>query len=84
MARAWAERLRRLAAPTAPSAADLAALEARLGARLQQMEAHVDALAVEVERVGEGQRFLARALAEQPSAVPPRTAAPPARIVTPH
>ena len=45
---------RRLTTPDAPAAADRA--------RLDQLQQAVDVIAVEVERVAEGQRFVARAL----------------------
>ena len=59
-------------------------------ARLARLEHAVDAIAVEMERVGEGQRFLARLLAE--SGTPRRDTAPGldggtrprARVNTPH
>jgi hypothetical protein len=38
--------------------------------RLQRIEAAVDAMAVEVERISEGQRFVTRVLAERSSAQP--------------
>ena len=38
---------------------------ARLEARLERMELAIDAMATEVERVAEGQRFTSRLLAEQ-------------------
>lgn len=41
-----------------------AAMAPELGERFTRLEQAVDAIAVEVERVGEGQRYLTRALAE--------------------
>ena len=38
---------------------------ARLEARLERMELAIDAMATEMERVSEGQRFTSRLLAEQ-------------------
>ena len=38
---------------------------ARLEARLERMEQAIDAIATEVERVSEGQRFTSRLLAER-------------------
>ena len=38
--------------------------------RLERLEQAVEAIAIEVERVGEGQRYLTRVLEERPS--PPR------------
>jgi len=50
--------------------------------RLERMEQAIDAVAVEMERLGEAHRFTAKLLAERLEAVPaPR---PPARVVTPH
>jgi len=52
--------------------------------RLDRMERALDAIALEIERLGEGQRFTTRLLAErdprQSSAAP---SAPP-RVITPH
>ena len=61
----------------------------RLTAELQDLRGALDAVAVEVERLGEGQRYLTRVLAERSAApaIPPaggRAAQPPARVVTPH
>ncbi|HEV7993651.1 MAG TPA: hypothetical protein VGP25_17620 [Gemmatimonadaceae bacterium] len=44
------------------SRVDLAALEARLANRLAGLEQAVDAVSIEVERVGEAQRYVARLL----------------------
>lgn len=49
-----------------------------------RVEQAVEAMALEVERLAEGQRFVARLLAERPAERPqPRSAAPP-HVVTPH
>ena len=63
--------------PTPPPPVDA------LAARLARIEQIVEVTAVEVERVAEAQRFLARAIAEQPPArlAEPR---PSGRVVTPH
>ncbi len=74
----WVRRLvprrpARSAAPAAPAA------PAALGERLAQLERAVDVVAVEVERVGEGQRYLTRVLdggAPRPAAGDAREAAP--------
>lgn len=50
------------------SAAAVAALPQELMDRLTRLDQAVDAIAVEVERVGEGQRFMTRVLAEKPVA----------------
>lgn len=44
----------------------MAALPAELTHRLSRMEAGIDAMAVEVERISEGQRFTTRLLSERP------------------
>ncbi len=57
-----------------------AALEARLAAMQQQL----DAVAVEMERVSEGQRFVTRLLAERaPAAAPGTSAGQRERALTP-
>ena len=56
---------------------------ADLAARLARIEQIVEATAVEVERLGEGQRYAARLLAE-PRAAAPAPAHEPARVITPH
>lgn len=56
------------------------ALEERLG-RLEQA---VDAIAVEMERVGEGQRFVTKLLADRAPARPEVPAAQHGRVITPH
>jgi len=80
----WFKHRERMA-PLAPPAEAPHALEARL-ARIEQA---VEAVAIEMERVSEGQRFVTRLLAERPTPVLPDTA-PAAlaqqrgRVVTPH
>jgi hypothetical protein len=54
-----------------------------LAARLARIEQVVEATAVEVERLGEGQRYTARLLAE-PRGAAPAAAQEPARVITPH
>jgi hypothetical protein len=61
IARAYAARLGR--APVAP------AVPLEVAARLERMEQAIDSIAIEVERISEGQRFTTKLLAE-------RTAAP--------
>ena len=51
--------------------------------RLERIERAVDVTALEVERIGEGQRFLTRALGERSIPDPARSDAS-GRIVTPH
>jgi hypothetical protein len=53
------------------------AFPADVGARLERMEQAIEAIAVEVERISEGQRFttklLSERVAESPRAVPAST-----------
>jgi hypothetical protein len=53
--------------------------------RLERLEQAVDAIALELERVGEGQRFVTRLLAERESKgkAPPSPQPDPVRTVTP-
>jgi hypothetical protein len=56
-------------------------------ARLERMEQVMDAMAVEIERIGEGQRFVTKLLAERnaPLAEPAAPSAlPRGRVNTPH
>lgn len=50
------------------SSAAVAALPHDLMERLTRLDQAVDSIAVEVERIGEGQRFMTRVLAEKPAA----------------
>jgi hypothetical protein len=52
--------------------------------RLERLSAAVDAIAIEVERISEAQRFAARLLAERPSTPPPLHPRRDASEVTPH
>jgi hypothetical protein len=52
-------------------AQDSAALEARLSSRFEQMERNIDTVAVEMERLAEGQRFTNRLIAERQSEAVP-------------
>lgn len=58
-------------------------LPAELTERLERIERAVDVTALEVERIGEGQRFLTRALGERSLVEPSRTDTP-GRVTTPH
>ena len=49
--------------------------------RFQRLEQAVDAIAIEVERISEGQRFVTKLLAERSAAASPRA---PERVITPH
>jgi len=53
--------------------------------RLERMERALDAIAIEIERLGEGQRFTTKLLAERGRS-PAGVAAPasPPRVITPH
>jgi CRP-like cAMP-binding protein len=50
--------------------------------RLQRVEQSVDAIAVEMERIGEGQRFVTRLLSERARA--DGVSLPRERVITPH
>jgi cell division protein FtsB len=61
----------------------LATTNVGLDRNLAALTQAVDAIALEVERLSEGQRFTARLLSERPSARPV-PAKEPARVITPH
>jgi hypothetical protein len=44
----------------------------------------VDSIALEVERLSEGQRFTARLMSERQALIPPVKVESPARVITPH
>lgn len=51
----------------------------------ERLEEAMEAIAIEVERISEGQRFTTKLLAERPYATPEiESRHPPERIVTPH
>jgi hypothetical protein len=53
--------------------------------RLERIEAAVDVVAVEVERIAEAQRFAARLAAERtPGSLPAPGSGPDGRTITPH
>ena len=54
-----------------------------LGAQLRELRQSIDALAVEVERIGESQRFTARLLNDATS-MRATFPSPPAKTITPH
>jgi hypothetical protein len=59
----------------------------RLSAELQDIHGVLDTVAIEMERLGEGQRYLTRVLAERSAerpAVPPGRVPTPPRVITPH
>lgn len=53
--------------------------------RLERLERLIEVMGVEIERIGEGQRFLVKVMSEKQLSVPnaerPRT---PERVITPH
>jgi hypothetical protein len=55
-------------------------------ARLQRIEQAIEAMAIEVERISEGQRFTTKLLADRAAGSGPRSElhAQPARSITPH
>jgi len=56
-----------------------------LEARLARIEEAVETIAVEIERMGEGQRFVTKLLAEGAGKLPEGSAAPASvRVKTPH
>ena len=57
---------------------------AALEARLTRIEEAVETIAVEIERMGEGQRFVTKLLAEGAGRLPDGSQAPSARVITPH
>ena len=78
------EHLATLAATQEPAGTVEARLR-RLEAQVDRATEAVDAVAVELERVGEGQRFLAAQLADRvPAPAPPAAIEPRVRVVTPH
>ena len=66
IARAYARRLE-----SKPSA-----IPPEVSARLERIEQAVDAIAIEMERVSEGQRFTTKLLAERAGATPGSSVAP--------
>jgi hypothetical protein len=48
-----------------------------VGARLERMEQALDSIAIEVERISEGQRFTTKLLAERNTAAAPGLSKPP-------
>src|SRR4051812_48994001 len=74
------DRVRWLEGKGAPRAAD--ATDARNAAdRTDRLERAMDAIALEVERIAEHQRFIGKVISERPNV--PRAEAPP-RVITPH
>jgi hypothetical protein len=52
--------------------------------RLTRLEQAVDAIAIEMERVGEGQRFITKVLADRPPDAPREASSRSGRVITPH
>ncbi|MEP6492186.1 MAG: hypothetical protein ABJF01_05890 [bacterium] len=71
------EKMAALAQPAA------AAQSSSVDDRLARLEQAVEAIAIEMERVGEGQRFLTKVLAERMPALTDGTA-PRSPVITPH
>jgi hypothetical protein len=53
-------------------------------ARLDRIEQAVEAIAIEMERVGEGQRFVTKLLAERPTPLSDAQSLQRGRVITPH
>jgi hypothetical protein len=60
--RTYARRMEREPAPTA--------IPADVSARLERMESAIDTIAIEIERISEGQRFTTKLLSERGTAAP--------------
>ena len=58
--------------------------QADIEARLERIEQAVDTIAIEMERIGEGQRFVTKLLAERPSPQQLAEAKAQQRTITPH
>jgi hypothetical protein len=52
--------------------------------RLERLEQAVDSIAVEVERISEGQRFVTKLLSDRAQSLPDAMPAPMRRVDTPH
>jgi hypothetical protein len=61
-------RFRRRRSKTPPAAAQAAAMRLGDDPRIEQLTQTVEAIAEEVERIGEGQRFVTQLLASRPEA----------------
>jgi hypothetical protein len=68
LARAYARRLE--------SGAGRPAVPADVTARLERMEQAIDSIAIEIERISEGQRFTTKLLSDRVAASPPAPPAP--------
>jgi hypothetical protein len=65
----WAKRIARRAPEPAPISRDVTT-------RLERIEQAVDTIAIEIERISEGQRFVTKIMAERPAAAASNRAAP--------
>lgn len=74
-----AKRAARVAAEDALARGGLS-VDRNLNALLQA----IDSIALEVERISEGQRYTARLMSERPGLIPPAKPENPARVITPH
>jgi hypothetical protein len=57
----------------------VAQIPSDVSARLERMEQAIDSIAVEVERISEGQRFTTKLLSERVQSAPPALENPPPR-----
>ncbi len=78
----WLQHRERMAAIASGSAGKAGAQPSADAERLERLERAVEAIALEVERVGEGQRYLTRVLADRP--MPVALPASQVRTNTPH
>ena len=80
LARMWFRHKEKMASLKGTTAADSA-----VEARLARIEEAVDAIAIEIERMGEGQRFVTKLLAERTQQALPDSPIPAGgRVTTPH
>lgn len=63
-----------------------AQLDSDLAERVDRVERLMETMAVEIERLGEGQRFMIKIMSEKPAVLPAAAPGPrsPERIITPH
>ena len=78
IARAWGRRIENQSKP--PALPNVAAQDARF----DRLEQAVEAVAIEVERIAEGQRFVTKLLAERAAAERTPALPAPERVITPH
>ena len=80
LARMWFRHKEKMASLRGAAVTDSA-----VEARLARIEDAVEAIAIEVERMGEGQRFVTKLLAERAQQALPESPKPPGgRVTTPH